>query len=137
MYSINQPFNTAYNDDRKLSIPVPNKGNIWRVELEAVITTHGSDEYGCCEFLPTAHIFSVNGHEYNLTFDKAGTPWGCSDKAAAGAVPNEYGTWWYGRGGWCDGMDVQPWVVDVTSAFLHGEREGKEVDKYINIYICI
>ena len=32
-----------------------------RVELEALITTHGSDEYGCCEFLPTKHVFTVNG----------------------------------------------------------------------------
>eukprot|EP00596_Hydrurales_sp_CCMP1899_P003629 CAMPEP_0119036222 /NCGR_PEP_ID=MMETSP1177-20130426/3780_1 /TAXON_ID=2985 /ORGANISM="Ochromonas sp, Strain CCMP1899" /LENGTH=795 /DNA_ID=CAMNT_0006995731 /DNA_START=83 /DNA_END=2470 /DNA_ORIENTATION=- len=131
LYSSNQPFNTAYNEDRKLSIAVPNKGNIRRVQLEAIITTHGSDEYGCCEFLPTAHIFSVNGHEFNLTFDKAGTPWGCSDMAAAGSVPNEYGTWWYGRGGWCDGMDVQPWVVDVTPAILLGKREGKEEEKEV------
>ena len=39
-----------------------------RVELEALITTHGSDEYGCCEFLPTKHVFTVNGEgEDSLT----------------------------------------------------------------------
>ena len=31
------------------------------------------------------------------------------------------GTWWYGRGNWCDGMDVKPLVVDVTTAALSGQ----------------
>jgi hypothetical protein len=31
-------------------------------------------------------------------------------------VPNEHGTWFYGRGGWCDGAPVVPWVIDVGQA---------------------
>ena len=30
-------------------------------------------------------------------------------------MPNEHGTWLYGRGGWCDGDAVAPHVFDVTS----------------------
>ncbi len=25
------------------------------------------------------------------------------------------GTWLYGRGGWCDGQQVFPWVLDITT----------------------
>ena len=35
---------------------------------------------------------------------------------AIGTTPNEYGTWLYGRDGWCDGRGVYPWKVDVTTA---------------------
>jgi hypothetical protein len=31
-----------------------------------------------------------------------------------GVLPNEHGTWTYGRNGWCDGAAVQPWVLNVT-----------------------
>ena len=30
-------------------------------------------------------------------------------------TPNQYGTWWFGRGGWCPGMQVDPRVFDVTA----------------------
>ena len=32
-----------------------------------------------------------------------------------GVEPNEHGTWLYGRNGWCDGQQVDPWVIDITS----------------------
>ena len=31
-----------------------------------------------------------------------------------GTIPNQYGTWGYGRAGWCPGMDVKPFVTDLT-----------------------
>jgi hypothetical protein len=45
-------------------------------------------------------------------------------------VPNQGGTWWFGRGGWCPGQQVDPWVVDVTADVTPGETvtlsyEGK------------
>lgn len=43
-----------------------------------------------------------------------GSPLGCAMRVKEGALPNEYGTWLYGRGGWCDGLQVEPWVTDVT-----------------------
>lgn len=44
----------------------------------------------------------------------SGTPLGCTTRVKEGAVPNEHGTWLYGRAGWCDGLQVNPWRVDVT-----------------------
>ena len=35
-------------------------------------------------------------------------------------VPNQWGTWWFGRGGWCPGQQVDPWVVDVTDEVTPG-----------------
>ena len=44
------------------------------------------------------------------------------DQIEDGVVPNQYGTWPYGRAGWCPGLDVKPWVVDVTDALVSGEN---------------
>ncbi|XP_067860286.1 uncharacterized protein si:dkey-256h2.1 [Heptranchias perlo] len=86
-----------------------------KIELYAVITGHGSDENGCGEFCVTSHYFVINGIFNNSkTFDNAGTYFGCADKVSEGVVPNEHGTWLYGRNGWCDGQDVAPWKTDVT-----------------------
>ncbi len=31
-----------------------------------------------------------------------------------GVTPNQYGTWYFGRGGWCPGLEVAMWQVDLT-----------------------
>uniref|UniRef100_A0A8C9V7G5 Si:dkey-256h2.1 n=1 Tax=Scleropages formosus TaxID=113540 RepID=A0A8C9V7G5_SCLFO len=86
-----------------------------KVEVYAVITGHGSDENGCGEFCVTSHHFLVNGIFNNSrSFDSAGTALGCAERVGEGAVPNEGGTWLYGRGGWCDGLQVNPWRMDIT-----------------------
>lgn len=46
--------------------------------------------------------------------EPSGTPLDCTLRVKEGAVPNEYGTWLYGRAGWCDGLQVDPWRTDVT-----------------------
>lgn len=94
----------------KFPVPVSTK----KVELYAVITGHGSDENGCGEFCVTSHHFLINAVNNTRTFDSAGSALGCTTKVKEGAVPNEHGTWLYGRGGWCDGLQVNPWRVDVT-----------------------
>lgn len=95
----------------KFSVPVSTK----KVELYAVITGHGSDENSCGEFCVTSHHFLVNSvYNNTLVFDSAGSPLGCAMRVPEGAVPNEHGTWLYGRGGWCDGLQVNPWKVDLT-----------------------
>lgn len=108
-------FDAGYNA-RHAAAPVSFPTPAWarRAELVAVITGHGSDDAGCAEFCPTSHHFSVNGHERMVAnFSDAGTPWGCAGRVLDGVVPNEHGTWPYGRGGWCDGQQVDPWVADV------------------------
>ena len=43
-----------------------------------------------------------------------GRRWAVPTRVGEGVVPNELGRWLYGRGGWCDGQEVTPWVVDIT-----------------------
>ncbi|XP_063054306.1 uncharacterized protein si:dkey-256h2.1 [Engraulis encrasicolus] len=107
-------FDKNYNSrfqPLKFTVPASAK----RVELYAVITGHGSDENGCGEFCVTSHHFLVNGVFNNTrSFDTAGSALGCALRVPEGAVPNEHGTWLYGRGGWCDGLQVDPWRIDIT-----------------------
>ena len=35
-------------------------------------------------------------------------------QVSLGVVPNQYGTWPFGRAGWCPGQHVDWWEVDVT-----------------------
>lgn len=37
-------------------------------------------------------------------------------------MPNQYGSLPFGRAGWCPGLNVAPWVVDVTDALVSGEN---------------
>ena len=62
------------------------------------------------------HIF-ISVYVYNassFTCLLAGSTLGCSRNVSKGATPNEHGTWVYGRAGWCPGLDVTPWEIDVT-----------------------
>jgi len=114
-------FNATYNDTydaTQVAIPA----DAVRVELATVITGHGMESPGnCAEFCNTTHHFTVNGTENTLDF----TPWitnqrGCMDQVDQGTVPNQYGTWWYGRSGWCPGKEVQMVMTDVTSQVTPG-----------------
>ncbi|XP_072365171.1 uncharacterized protein [Scyliorhinus torazame] len=107
-------FDRNYNKKyQPLTFSVPSSTK--KVEFYAVITGHGSDENGCGEFCVTSHHFLINGiYNNSRIFDNAGTPFGCANKVLEGVVPNEHGTWLYGRNGWCDGQDVAPWRKDVT-----------------------
>ena len=50
-----------------------------------------------------------------------------------GGVPNEHGTWQYGRDGWCDGQNVRPWLVDVTGD-LHAAGGRENVVEYEGLF---
>lgn len=94
-----------------------------RIKLVAVITGHGSDNNNCAEFCVTSHHFVVNS-QYNNTrvFKNAGTALGCAERVREGVVPNEHGTWLYGRDGWCDGQEVVPWVIDILEQVTLGRN---------------
>ena len=104
-----------------MPIPVTAK----KVELHAIITGHGgATMYNCAEFCDHQHLFTVNGKTYTKDFPEAGSGGdseGCLKKINQGAVPNQSGTWWFGRGGWCPGMQVDPWIVDVTKDVTPGQ----------------
>ncbi|KAG7282946.1 hypothetical protein CRUP_028463 [Coryphaenoides rupestris] len=106
-------FDKNYNKGRQpIKIPIPPSTK--KVLLYAVITGHGSDDHDCAEFCVTSHNFAVNGINNTLVFHTAGSGLGCAVRVKEGVVPNEHGTWLYGRGGWCCGLQVDPWTIDVT-----------------------
>jgi hypothetical protein len=108
-------FNAAYNDGRTpVTADVP--ADAKKVDLYAVITGHGADERtSCAEFCNHGHEFTVNGRAHTKDHPEAQVPDGCVDRVDQGMTPNQWGTWWFGRGGWCPGMQVEPYVVDVTA----------------------
>ena len=92
-----------------------------KVELATVISGHGSDANYCGEFCNMEHHFVVNdGYEVLWDSPTAGTQWGCRNQVEDGAIPNQYGTWWYGRAGWCPGMQVPTVVTDITDQVVIG-----------------
>ena len=127
-------FNPDYGSNRPLVVfSVPE--NAVKVEFVSYITGHGWGSagcYNCAEFCNSRHDFTVNGGTGN--FSKAHPS--ASDNnycmeletIVQGVVPNQYGTWGYGRAGWCPGMDVAPYIVDVTSYVDIGEENVIDYD---------
>ena len=105
-----------YNANREdLTFDVP--ASATKVEFVTILTGHGSatDTENCAEFCNHEHHFSVNGGEaFMKDHQDAGTWSGCLDRVNEGVVPNQWGTWPYGRAGWCPGHDVVPWAIDIT-----------------------
>ena len=115
-------FNEAYNSQYEpIEIEIP--ALVTRAELYAVISGHGwgSEVENCAEFCNHTHHFTVNGGEFVKEHPEAGASRGCVEQISEGTTPNQFGTWPYGRGGWCPGMQVDPWIVDVTSEFVPGQ----------------
>lgn len=121
-------YNTKY---APLTVAVP--ADAGRVELYAVITGHGfgAEVANCAEFCDHQHRFTVNGEAYMKSHPEATLNTGCVDQVSKGVVPNQYGTWFYGRGGWCPGLDVAPWVVDITDKIVKG---GDNTITYEGLY---
>jgi hypothetical protein len=94
------------------------------VELFASISGHGwgSTAENCAEFCNHQHEFSLNGTAFLREHPTAGTSYGCYDRVDEGVVPNQFGTWPLGRAGWCPGLDVKPWVQDISDAVVSGEN---------------
>jgi hypothetical protein len=112
-------FGEAYNASfAPIDVAIP--ADATRVELYAVITGHGADTSQCAEFCNHAHEFTVNGKVWTKTHPTVGLATGCMPELANRMVPNQHGTWWYGRGGWCPGQQVTPWIVDLTDVALPG-----------------
>ncbi len=94
-----------------------------RVEIFAVISGHGSGttSENCAEFCDHTHHYTVDGGAEHVESHPGVNSWyGCRDQTHLGGVPNQFGTWIFGRAGWCAGMDVQPWVKDITADALPG-----------------
>ncbi len=110
-------FNQDYNTGREPITFTPPAGTT-RVDVMGLISGHGygQDRANCAEFCNHQHEFTVNGGgAYLDEFPMAGTDYGCAEQVESGTVPNQYGTWVLGRGGWCPGRQVDPWSADVTA----------------------
>lgn len=109
------PLNANYNDKYpplKFTIPDGTK----KTELYALITGHGAETGQCAEFCNHTHHFTLNGGtKHSLTFPMAQSLDGCRKRVNEGVVPNQHGTWYFGRGGWCPGLDVRPFLADMTA----------------------
>lgn len=117
-------WNETYNDKYEpFAFTVPD--GVKKVELYALITGHGfgQDQANCAEFCNHEHHFSVNGGPASVKEHPiAGVSLGCFSQIDDGVTPNQLGTWVLGRGGWCPGLDVKPWVVDITDQLVSGEN---------------
>lgn len=115
------PWNATY-DATKAALMIDVPADARKVELVTLTTGHGGVQTtNCAEFCNHQHLFTVNGVLHRQSFPEAQTADTCERRVAAGVVPNQHGTWYYGRGGWCPGQDVAPWVVDVTADVVKGQ----------------
>jgi hypothetical protein len=113
-------FGAMYNVGRMpAAVPIPATAK--KVELFVIVTGHGSGTNQCSEFCSHQHEFTVNGQKHLRDFPMAGTQDKCMPNLTSGMTPNQAGTWWYGRGGWCPGQQVAPWVTDVTADVTPGQ----------------
>jgi hypothetical protein len=93
-----------------------------KVTITASITGHGfgKDNANCAEFCNHEHRYLMNGHDVQEDHPMAGNSTvdidneGCAKEVDAGTVANQYGSWPYGRAGWCAGQDVKQWTWDIT-----------------------
>ena len=114
------PFNATYNTTHAPSdVPIPAAAQ--KVELWSLVTGHGAATSQCAEFCNHEHELTINGVAYTREHPEAATENGCIGQLDHGMTPNQAGTWWFGRGGWCPGQQVEPWVVDVTAAVTPGQ----------------
>ncbi len=110
--------NATYDGGVAVEVPA----DATRVQLATVITGHGMANPGnCAEFCDMDHIFSVDGADaVTVNFDVEGPDYRCEDEVSLGTVPNQYGTWWYSRHGWCPGRDVPVQLHDITDQLTLG-----------------
>ncbi|MEZ4395223.1 MAG: peptide-N-glycosidase F-related protein [Polyangiales bacterium] len=115
-------LNTTYGERNPAFRFTPPAGTR-KVELYTLITGHGAATGQCAEFCNHQHHFAVGaGMERSLRFPEAQTLDGCRDRVDEGVVPNQHGTWYFGRGGWCPGLDVRPFIADLTADARVGEE---------------
>ena len=128
-------FNPDYSANRPAQVfSIPE--NATKIEFVSYITGHGWGSAGCfncCEFCNSRHIFSINGgvYEFNQSFPDASSNNHCMQPEtiqSTGVIPNQYGTWGYGRAGWCPGRDVIPYIMDITDYLVIGDDNVIDYD---------
>ena len=133
----NLDYNNIFGSENPFSYNVTD--NTEKVEIVTFFTGHGhsSTDENCAEFCNHQHEFTINGNTLDLLeHPNGGTPYGCYNRVHEGVSANQYGTWVYGRAGWCPGQDVEYNRIDITSESSIGENrlnyralyQGEEYD---------
>lgn len=111
-------FDGTYNDvtkyTRDLNFTVPSWAE--KVQIVATITGHGfgKDNANCAEFCDHEHHYSMNGFTTYEWHPIVYSNEGCENEVENGVVANQFGSWPFGRAGWCAGQDVKQWTYDIT-----------------------
>ena len=123
LFNQREQFDENYNSHFE-PVTFENSGEVEKAVIAAYITGHGngSEQANCAEFCQFESVFTVNGTDFVIDFKNAGTADGCFEKVSDGVVPNQYGSWPYGRAGWCPGQDVKLIEIDITEALVSGEN---------------
>ena len=123
LFNQREQFDEAYNSHFD-PVEIEISGDAKKAKIVAYITGHGngSEQANCAEFCQFESVFTVNGTDFTIDFKNAGTADGCFEKVSEGVVPNQYGSWPYGRAGWCPGEDVKLIEIDVSNALVSGEN---------------
>ena len=112
-------FDGSYNNEsryvRSLNFSVPSETT--RVEIVATITGHGfqKDDANCAEFCDHQHHYYLGPHHTYEWHPIVYSNTGCENEVNNGVVANQFGSWPFGRAGWCAGQDVKQWSYDITS----------------------
>jgi hypothetical protein len=120
-YLWGKPNGTAFNPEYNTKHPDVSfeiGADTSRVEIFSVISGHGSGttNENCAEFCNHTHHYTIDGAQEHVEAHSGVNTWyGCRDQTHLGGVPNQFGTWIFGRAGWCAGMDVHPWLADITA----------------------
>ena len=120
-------FNGSYNDpalyDREHSLNIPTDAT--RVRIVATITGHGfqKDDANCAEFCDHEHHFTIGSNTAYEWHPIVYSNTGCEQEVRRGVVANQFGSWPFGRAGWCAGQDVKQWTYDITDWVTPGATE--------------
>ena len=120
-------FNGSYNDpllyDREHTLNIPTDAS--RVRIVATITGHGfqKDDANCAEFCDHEHHFTIGSNTAYEWHPIVYSNTGCEQEVRRGVVANQFGSWPFGRAGWCAGQDVKQWTYDITDWVTPGATE--------------
>lgn len=125
---------TALSNERYEPMDVEIPAGAKKVELAAVISGHsfGKESLNCAEFCNHEHHFTIGNSVFTEDHPIATSRTGCVEQIADGVVPNQFGSWQYGRAGWCPGQEVGMWRVDVTNEVSAGGTVTVDYEATVN-----
>jgi len=111
-------FNGQYNNETqyKRQHNFTTEEDYYRVKIVATITGHGfnQDQANCAEFCDHEHHYYLNNYHTYEWHPIVKDNQGCEKEVDRGVVANQFGSWPFGRAGWCAGQDVKQWTYDIT-----------------------